>query len=377
MRHQPQKIRTSPNCVVVGGGVIGLSIAYELSRRHVQCTIIDTPLAMTQASWAAAGILPTPHTGMGTDPNESLRLLSHQIHSEWSRQLREETGIDNEFDRCGGIHLARAPAEVASLVAAMTELQCDGGRVEHLSVGELQRLEPNLKLDHVNHDAIYRLPDEAQIRVPRHLTALRSACLQRGVTWISAQVTGVHPLDNGQVLTSHSNGTHRSDFVCLAGGAWTGEFLRGLGVRTGIEPMRGQMALWHSESPLLDHVVNEGLRYLVSRSDGYLLAGATVDEAGFDHNVREQDLRDLVEFAESWLPDLANVGVHTTWAGLRAGSRRGRPYLGRVPGQDNILVASGHFRSGVHLAPATAIVIANLVLNEPSPVDITPFGILA
>ncbi|MDA0658790.1 MAG: FAD-dependent oxidoreductase [Planctomycetota bacterium] len=375
MDRQPQNLKSSPHCVVVGGGVIGLSIAYELARRHVQCTIIDAPRATTQASWAAAGILPTPHTGIGADPSEPLRLLSHQMYAEWSRWLLEETGIDNGFRQCGGLHLARDPAEAAALVASMTELIVDGGRVERLSTAELKRCEPNLQLDRVNHDAIFRLPDEAQIRTPRHLTALRIACLQRGAQWITAHVTGVRSLDNGQVQISYANETIRSDFVCLAGGAWTGEFLRNLGVRTGIEPMRGQMVLWHLKSPLIDHVVNEGLRYLVSRPDGYLLAGATVDDSGFDHETRDQDLKDLVAFAESWLPALANVGIHTTWAGLRGGSRRGRPYLGRIPGQENILVAAGHFRSGVHLAPATAMAIANLLLHEPSPFDLTPFGI--
>lgn len=365
----------SPRCVVIGAGVIGLSVAYELSRQRLRCTVLEVARTATQASWAAAGVLPTPHVGVGTDPTESLRQLSHTLHAEWSNRLRTETGWDNGFRQCGGIYLGRGGAEAAALTALMDDLRNDGGEVEVLAPSELARIEPTLSINRAKPPAIFRLPNDAQIWSQGHLQALQAACRQNGVEFVEAQALNLNPLGNDQVQVRHTQGSLISDYVCVAGGAWSDELLRETGVRTGIEPIRGQIIVWQPDRRLIGHILNEGQLYLLDRSDGLLLAGATVDDSGFDATPRDADLDDLRSFAVSWLPELAKIPVHATWVGLRSGSRRGRPYLGRIPGCPRILVASGHYRSGLHLAPATAVVIANIILEQPLPVDIAPYRI--
>ena len=113
------------DCLILGGGVIGLSIAYELSCHGLQVQVLDQATMGQEASWAGAGILPPANLDTAVDPIDRLRGLSHPLHAHWSRQLKEETGIDNGYLACGGIYLAREPGEAASLQAFAQWLQED------------------------------------------------------------------------------------------------------------------------------------------------------------------------------------------------------------------------------------------------------------
>jgi glycine oxidase len=168
-------------------------------------------------------------------------------------------------------------------------------------------------------------------------------------------------------------GEFSAPHVCLAAGPWTPELLRPLGIDLPVEPRRGQIALWKFPEPLLHHVVNEGPRYLVPRDDGYLLAGSTVEEVGFDGATTDEGIAELREFAGGLLPCLAGVAPIQTWAGLRPWSIDGMPYLGRLPGLPGITIATGHFRSGIHLAPATGLLMKQLICDEPLSLPLAPF----
>ena len=370
-----ESMSNEADVVIVGGGVIGWSIAYELACRCRSVILIDARQPVgRQASRAGAGILPAPMTGPGCDVTESLRQLAHPLHADWSTRLFRETGIDNEYQRCGGIHLARTVGEGAALRADMGDRSVAGGQISTLDRERLASLEPELNVAGI--EVAYCLPGEAQIRSPRHMQALEVACQQRGVTQIAGRVERWY--DDGASLRVSCNGIEvRGESIVLAAGAWAGELLQRHGVRTGIEPIRGQIVVWRAPRPLLRRVINEGHRYVLCRRDGYVLAGATVDECGFVCDSRPADVAELRAFAESLVPALRDVPIESTWAGLRPGSRRGHPYLGSVPGHRGVFVAAGHHRSGLHLAPATAIVIADLLHGQTPAIDLRPFGLSA
>jgi glycine oxidase len=366
------------DCVIVGGGIIGLSLAWELARRGRSVRVIERGEPGREASWAGAGMLP-PATRRGAiHPWDQLRAISHELHPQWAAALREETGIDNGYRRCGAIYLARRAGEAAALAAMAAYWQEESVQVERLTPEALAKLEPNLAplARSAGFRTAYLLPDEAQLRNPWHMKALAAACRKRGVE-ISAGVEAIaFDLAGGRMTGVRTNAeTVSARQFCLCSGPWTRMLLEQLGLANGIEPIRGQIVLFRSERPVLTHIVNEGARYLVPREDGRLLAGTTEEEVGFEKQTTPEGIRGLVQFATDLVPALTQADVERTWAGLRPGTVDGLPYLGRIPGLENAFVAAGHFRSGLHLSPATAVEMAKLLCGEPTEVDLSPFHI--
>ncbi|MGH7139160.1 MAG: NAD(P)/FAD-dependent oxidoreductase, partial [Pirellulales bacterium] len=141
-----------------------------------------------------------------------------------------------------------------------------------------------------------------------------------------------------------------------------------------VRPVRGQMVLLTSPRPLLRSSVNAGKQYLVPRSDGRILVGSTEEDAGFDKRTTAEAVADLLNMAVRLAPPLADLSVEQCWAGLRPASHDQFPYLGRLPGYDNAYIATGHFRNGLQLSPATAVVMARLMTGAESVIDLTRFG---
>jgi glycine oxidase len=363
------------DCLVVGGGIIGLSLAVELHRHGLRVRVLDRHVSRHIASWAAAGILPPPITRALHDPLEQIRDLSHRLYPDWCQQLADESGIEVPFQRCGGVYVGRSTGERISLQAALQQWRQDGVRVESWSAAELRAAEPHLvPLDSAA--AIYHLPDEVLVRPPRILRALRDVLRGAGVPVDEQVELGDWLVESdGAVGLQSSQGTLRARHICVAAGPWTAEIVRPLGVDLPVEPRRGQIVLWHLEKPLVQRVINEGPRYVVGRPDGHLLVGSTVEDVGFQDDTTPEAVRELVRFARSLLPELAQHEPIDQWAALRPASGDGMPYLGRVPGHPRISVATGHFRSGIHLAPATARLMRQLICEQPTDLNLSWFSL--
>ena len=366
------------DALIVGGGVIGLSLAYELAGEGCKVRLLDRGAPGREASWAGAGILPPASAEPEIDPYEQLLQLSNELHRAWSARLREETGVDNGYRRCGGIYLARDAATKTQLDRAAEAWRQQGVAVETLSPDELASREPSLAGGAVSPGlrAAYFLPDETQLRNPRHLKALLAGCALRGVE-ISAGIAVEDFLVRGErierVLTS--SGPLEAEQVCLTSGPWTKTLLSRLGVRTALKPIRGQIALLSAARPLLRSIVNEGPRYLVPRPDGRILVGSTEEDAGFEKLTTAGGIGGLLEFALSLAPGLKAAQLEQCWAGLRPNTLDGRPYLGQIPGLANAYVAAGHFRSGLQLSPGTAAVMSRLMRGLDPQFDLTPFRV--
>ncbi len=368
--------------LLVGGGVIGLSLAWELAQRGRMVTVLDAGPVGRGASWAGAGILPPTARQAASDPYEQLRALSHNAHPDWAERLRAQTGIDTGFSRCGGVYLATTTAEAATLTANRWWWQEHAIEHQQWTVAELRQREPSLFATHRPVDrpaefrAVWFLPDECQLRNPHHLQALAAACRQHSVQLIeNSPVAKVEPAADGSIRVVTQDEIYHADQVCLCSGAWTRQTLSHLGVMTGIMPVRGQMVLYHGTQPLLSSIVNEGHRYLVARRDGRLLAGSVEEEAGYAIETTDEAITGIRKWAEGIMPQLKEQAVERSWAGLRPGSFDGLPYLGNVPNIDNLFVAAGHFRSGLHLSCATAVVMANVMEGQANQIDMRPFRV--
>jgi len=367
-----------PDCLIVGGGVIGLSLAYELACGGASVRVVDRREPGREASWAGAGILPPANRATSTHPLDQLRALSHELHPRWSARLLEETGIDNGYRACGGIYLARSMGEAAALRAfaeMLTELQI---AIERLANDTVRDSEPALGelAESGDLQAAYLLPGEAQLRNPDHLQALCKASRQRGVVIdANVEVNEIESAGSRLVAVGTNCGRLEADQFCFTAGAWTEGLLRRLGIATGIMPVRGQMVMFKCAAPPFRRVLNEGPRYLVPRNDGRVLVGSTEEEVGFDKRTTEEAIGELVALARSLVPALQAAAIEKTWAGLRPASFDGFPYIGRLPALDNAFAAAGHFRSGLHMSPGTATVLTQLMQGETPEIDLTPFRV--
>ena len=361
--------------VIIGGGAIGLALAWELARHGRRVQVVDRGQLGREASWAGAGILSPASREHATHPYDQLRGLASELHSQWADELQRITGIDTGYRRCGGLHLARTQGEAAALAAWASVLREEGVRAEAIGRDELRELEPALAAERLVGRSLF-LPDEAQLRNPRYLQALVAACGKSSVVLSEDAAATSIVLHGERVIELESTaGPIRAETFCFTAGAWTTELLAQLGVNIGVLPVRGQMVLFKTPQPLVRRIINEGSRYLVPRDDGYLLAGSTEEEVGFDKRTTAEGIAELTAFARSVVPALAEAAIEQTWAGLRPGSLDGFPYLGRVPGVANAFVVAGHFRSGLFLSPATAVVMSQLIRGEKPLIDLRPFAV--
>ncbi|MBI2827003.1 MAG: glycine oxidase ThiO [Planctomycetia bacterium] len=364
------------DCLIVGGGVIGLSLAYELAGQGCAVHVLERGLPGREASWAGAGILPPGSITAPVTPDEKLARLCHDLHPQWAARLREETGIDNGYWRCGGIYLARTVAAAQGIRQQARYWKERGITVIETSPAGLAECEPALAGVERGVTAALFLPDEAQLRNPRHMKALLAACASRGVR-VSGGVT-VDDFETARdrvVAVRATSGRFAAGTICVTGGAWSRGLLARLGVAIAVKPIRGQIALLNTGAPVLRRVINEGRCYLVPRADGRVLVGSTEEDVGFDKQTTAEAIAGLLSFATELVPALAAAQLETCWAGLRPGSADGRPYLGRVPGYDNMFVAAGHFRSGLQLSPGTAVLMRQAILGQATDVDLSTFGV--
>ncbi len=372
------------DCCIIGGGVIGLSIARELAGRGLSVRVLARDASRDTASWAAAGIFPPAPEYPAASANERLTAYSDRLHRTWAENLRAETGIDNELGRCGGLHLAGTEQGTARLREAAAVWHTKGARCDWLTSTDLAVQEPALRAA-VEQGRIVSgllLPDEMRIRPPRHLESLYQSCRMRGVEITSsAHVRSIDVADRRieGIRIARSEGgaatdTVRADRYCLAAGAWSGHLAESLGLHIETRPIRGQIALLRLPEQVLTRVVNVGLEYLVPRADGRLLVGSTIEDAGFEKITTPQTIQRLLEFAHSFLGTLPDATLEQSWAGLRPGSVDGLPFIGAAPACRNAFVAAGHFRAGLHQSTGTAVLLADLMTGRTPALDLAPFA---
>ncbi len=152
--------------------------------------------------------------------------------------------------------------------------------------------------------------------------------------------------------------------MVLTAGSWSTLIGQQCGVSLQVVPVRGQMLLYRLPSPLFRHVINEGNRYFVAREDGHLLIGSCEEEVGFQEQTTTAALERFRHWAIGYYPALGALQPIKSWAGLRPGTVDGFPYIGRIPGRQNCFVATGHYRSGIHLSCGTAVVILDLITGQ-------------
>ena len=352
----------SSDVLVLGGGVIGLSIAYYCSRLGLRVVAVEKSAIGSGASGAAAGILPYRRPGLARKPEAALMSLSVRLYPDFVRSLEAETSIDCGYNRCGELELALDSSTAEALHARMARYQEEGVACERLRGFDISELEPCLRSDV---EAAYYLPETAQLRCSQLLRALVTACERRGARIVQGTEVDTLEQDSGRFVGARAGDeVFSAEITVLATGAWSSKLLASAGLAPDVRPIRGQIVLLKAEAVRLAKIVSVDSRYIVPWDDGHVLVGSTEEDVGFDCRTSALAVRDLLTFAVDTCPVLGDARLERAWAGLRPRTPDRRPWIGSISACGGLLIATGHYRSGIQLAPATAYVVSQLVVGE-------------
>jgi glycine oxidase len=355
--------------LVVGGGIIGCAIAREAARAGLRVRLLEKGAIGGEASGAAAGLLCPQAEADPRDPLFGFGLASRDLYPEFVRQVAEESGLDPALSERGTLLLARPGPEAEALDQTGSLQRSLGLAAERLSGEALRRMEPGLHPDWS--EGLY-LPRDWSVDNTVLVRALEIAAARLGARLQSGVPVDRLLVEDGRVVGVVAGGERvRAGAVVVAAGAWTSE-IGGPGVPPlPSHPVRGQIVCF-GPAPAPSHSLYTHGFYLVPRRDGRVLAGSTMEHAGFDKAVTGAGLAGLSTSAIAVVPALGTAPLHSVWAGLRPATPDERPAIGRAraPG---LLYACGHLRSGILLAPSTARVVVRLLREEDPGMDLSPF----
>ena len=353
--------------LVIGGGIIGLLTAHELTRAGASVALVEMGATGQESSWAGGGIISPLYPWRYADSVTALASWSQAAYPGLCSGLHDETGIDPEYTQNGLLILDMDESGEAAAWAARTGLT-----LEQVDGATLHEREPELGQRPAT---ALLMPEIAQVRNPRLTKAVRRAL--EGQVDLREQEEVVDLLvESGRVKGARTpKGEIPADQVVICTGAWTAQLLARLGRAPDIEPVRGQMMLFLGAPGLIHHITLHEERYIIPRRDGRVLIGSTLEHAGFVKATTAEAKEELYRDAVAMFPVLKRTPIEDHWSGLRPGSPSGIPYIGAYPEAEGVYLNAGHFRNGVVTGPASARLVADLVLGREPIIDPAPYAL--
>ena len=361
--------------IIIGGGVIGLSIARALALRGASnVLLIERHSLGAEASSAAAGMLAPQAEANRAHEFFHLTCRSRDMYPGFAAELLEETGIDIELDTNGTLYLAFTEHDVEELEKRFEWQTRAALPLEKLVGSEVRQLEPS-----INEDVrlALKFPFDTQVENRRLISALASANAALGVRFdIGTEVTGLRIEQRRVAGIETSRGFVACNSVVIAGGAWSSlldDPEKALpAVR--IKPVRGQMLCFEANPPISRHVIYSPRGYIVPRRDGRLLAGSTTEQAGFEKRVTASGVQSILSASLEISPRIAALPLVDSWSGLRPRASDTLPVLGPCAEIAGVFYATGHYRNGVLLAPITGELIADAIVDKTFPETLNIFS---
>jgi len=356
------------DCIVVGGGLLGMLTARALHREGLSVSVLERGAAGRESSWAGGGILSPLIPWQYADAVSELVVWSQQFYPDLVQQLLDDTGVDAEWLQSGllllNTALDDAPREWASR---------NGRAVETLSPAGVHECDPQLAP--VGADSVL-LPEVAQIRNPLLCTALARSIQLQGIRLLeNTGVTGLE-IKSGRVTGIRTaGGVMAAGQVVIASGAWSAQVMQLAGLELAVEPVRGQMIMYQTVPGLLRHITLDRGHYLIPRQNGLVLVGSTLEYVGFNKDTTATARAELQDRALALMPALADYDIVRHWAGLRPGTKDNIPFIGEHPKISGLFVNAGHFRNGVVMAPASAQLLVDCMLERPSFTPFEPYSL--
>jgi glycine oxidase len=353
------------DAVIAGGGLIGASIALELADAGLNVALFDAREPGREASWASGGMISPAPENPGMIPFVPMSLASVALYPEFIRRVESLTGMDVGYRKSGALDViltGNAEEELSTVIALQHGV---GLKAKALSAEQARQMEPALTEE--LQAAIFR-EDEASLDTRAFTDATLKAAEQKGVK-ISARngAKALWKVGNrcrGLIL---EDGQAEAKWTVIAAGCFSAR-IEGAAEYAPVSPAKGQMIALRSDSVEIQKILWLEHKYLVPRSDGRIIAGSTIERTGFDHDVTAGGVQLILREVMKMVPGLETARIEETWAGLRPDSPDHLPIIGPTD-VEGLLIATGHFRSGVLLAPVTARMIREWVVGQSVSVD--------
>jgi glycine oxidase len=350
---------------IAGAGLIGGSIAWGLASAGLRVGLFDKGDPGQEASWAGAGILSPAPESPAMIPLVALGKASIGLYRDFVAQVEADSGLPAGFRPKGTLQALfsrDAGRELSTVVALHHGL---GLRAEAISAEEARDLEPALSAEV---EAAILRPDEASVDNRALTRATLEAARRRGVEILAGTPVSGVLRERGRIVGLSINRERVSaKFTVIASGCFSAN-ISGVEMYAPVRPAKGQMIALRGDGLIIERVLWSEKVYLVPRNDGRILAGATVEYVGFDKQVTAGGLDRILQPAIELAPEMANARVEESWAGLRPDSPDHLPILGPTD-LDGLLMATGHFRSGILLTPITARLMREWITDGRVSVD--------
>ena len=357
-------------CIVIGGGVIGMMTARALHLSGMKVLLLERGPLGGESSWAGGGIISPLYPWRYQESVNRLAQHSKTLYPDLVAQLNDESKLDCELIQSGLLFVGDSEKEQALTWAEQWSE----------NVLPIEDRKSIISIEPVLNDGVDRalwMPDVMQVRNPKIIKALKASFDRLGIAYRehvpvqdivvqTGRVTGVRIAD--EVIGA--------DRVVVAGGAWSAGLIDAV-QHVDVEPVKGQMIMFKGEPGLIKRIVLSEGHYIIPRRDGRVLAGSTLEKSGFDKTTSEAALQALRETASELAPVLGSLPVERQWAGLRPGTENGVPYVCPIDDVEGLYLHAGHYRNGIVLGPASVQLMVEQILNKETFCDASPYKLAA
>lgn len=371
--YQREPMAETADICIVGGGIIGCSLAFELAKAGGDVVLLEKDQVAGKASGEAAGMLTPLAEADGPGPFLELGLESLALFPEAEAELKDRTGIDIELMRWGILYPAANAEEARAMEKRLHWQQAAGLPVEAVSAEELRKLEPNLTEDL---QGALLFPEDWHVHNLKMTHAYAQTAQGLGARVLTERPADKLLVEGGRVVgVDTPSGAVHAETTVNAAGPWASSLAATAGLELKMEPIKGQLMSVELWPHPIGHVIYSSRAYLVPRLGGEMVLGTTEERVGFNTRPTATGIAEVLSGAVALCPLLAEAPFRRAWAGLRPATPDLLPYLGWDPHLEGLAHATGHHRNGILLAPITARVMKELLLGEPTSVDLSPFRV--
>ena len=376
--------------MVIGGGIMGLSIANKLAKSGFSMTVLEKDKIGMEGSLAAAGMLASQSEFEIYEQFMDFCIKSRDLYSDFCKEIENDSGIDVEYRKDGFI-IPALNKEQEEILRKTSEWQKNKGfEIEFLSGNELKGIETNLSEDIISG---LHIKNDAQVNNRKLMEALKIACNKNNVRIIeNCEVKNYllnnnkeTNLDNNDLVKNNkiigvetNNGDINADIVINCAGSWASSISPGLISNFEVKPILGQVVSLQADKQILKKVIfaiiNQQGCYIVPRKDNEIIVGSTMEDVGFNKTIDENTINGLLKKAYELVPELKDLKIKEKWAGFRPTAKDNFPVIGKT-NIENLILATAHSRNGILLAPITADAVKEIVLNGKVPEEIKDFGV--
>ena len=357
------------DCIIVGGGVIGLLTARQLFLEGVDVLLLEKGPLGGESSWAGGGIVSPLYPWRYSDAVNVLAERSKKIYPELTKTLFEETGRDCELINSGLFTVTEKDKEIIHWAKKWS--------VDARFINDYETIH---EIENSVGDAVDKgiwMPDILQIRNPRFVKALKASFGYLSIPYQEQTAVEEIIVENNKVSGVRTKQkTFFADKVIIASGAWSAQFSV---TQSSVDvlPVKGQMIMYKGEPDQVKRIILSEGHYIIPRKDGRILAGSTLEKIGFDKTISSSALDELHQAAIKLVPLLDKLTVERQWAGLRPGTEQGIPYICQHDDIEDLYIHAGHFRNGIVLGAASAELMADIILARQSWCDTSPYTMRA